>query len=252
MHARGVELDHALFVGEPAVADRHVLGIELLDLDAFDPRVERVGAPGHQARPPGLTPRIPLVDDTAANRAARDRITAVLERGLDLRAATAAAKPPPGTIGGKTGRSRRPRRLKSAPECGRRWRPVNLPSPSRGNEERVRSPLQTRSSVTFGRNFLPGHRGPPRRDGRHDGADVRPLRAPDAAAPRGGPAVRSRPCRNHPAGVHGDLLGDRPARGGDPERVRQRVLAVVADLRRVFRPDRGTMRQGRSPGLGAR
>ena len=44
VHAGGVELYHALRVRQAAIADGVVVGIELLDLHAFDHRVERVGA----------------------------------------------------------------------------------------------------------------------------------------------------------------------------------------------------------------
>jgi hypothetical protein len=53
VHAGGVELDHAVLVGEPAVADRIVLGVELLDLHPLDGRVERVGAAEHQLQGAG-------------------------------------------------------------------------------------------------------------------------------------------------------------------------------------------------------
>ena len=48
VHARRVELDHALLIGQPAVADRIVGRIQLLDLHAFDPGVQRIGPLGHQ------------------------------------------------------------------------------------------------------------------------------------------------------------------------------------------------------------
>ena len=44
MHAGGVELHHAVGVGQPAVADRVVVGVELLDLHALDGRIQGVGA----------------------------------------------------------------------------------------------------------------------------------------------------------------------------------------------------------------
>ena len=44
MHARGVELHHAVAIGKAAVSDGRVVGIELLDLHTFDHGVERIGA----------------------------------------------------------------------------------------------------------------------------------------------------------------------------------------------------------------
>src|SRR5207302_1876120 len=44
VHARGIELDHAVSVGQAPVANGIVVGVELLDLHALDHRVERIGA----------------------------------------------------------------------------------------------------------------------------------------------------------------------------------------------------------------
>ncbi len=48
VHARGVELDHPLLVGEAPVPDRIVGGVEFLDLHPLDRRVERVRPLEHQ------------------------------------------------------------------------------------------------------------------------------------------------------------------------------------------------------------
>src|SRR6185503_10174412 len=46
MHARGVELDHSVSVGQTAIADTIVQRIELHDIDARDHRIEHVRAAG--------------------------------------------------------------------------------------------------------------------------------------------------------------------------------------------------------------
>ena len=44
VHDAGIELGHAVFIRQPAVSDRGVFRIELLNIDAGDDRVERIGA----------------------------------------------------------------------------------------------------------------------------------------------------------------------------------------------------------------
>jgi hypothetical protein len=48
VHDRGVELDDAVLVGQPAVADRHVLGVVLHFVDAGHDRVQRIAAAAQQ------------------------------------------------------------------------------------------------------------------------------------------------------------------------------------------------------------
>jgi hypothetical protein len=47
VHARRIELDDSLAIGQPAISDARILGIELDDVDAGDERLENVGARHH-------------------------------------------------------------------------------------------------------------------------------------------------------------------------------------------------------------